>query len=143
MIQQTKQQLITSKIVIPSLVICVGQACTLKCKDCGNFTPYAPKHMLRYSMQKIINDLNLLIENATITHLGLQGGEAFLHPELNSLLQFIVNTPDIKQCQIATNGTLLPNVDVKLLQHDKMSIRISNYTRIKSIKTELIDYKAT
>ena len=29
-------------LIIPALVVIVGQACSLKCKHCANFSPYAP-----------------------------------------------------------------------------------------------------
>lgn len=60
------------------LVLVVGQACSLKCKNCANFAPYAPKEMLHYSFADIQRSLTV-IWNALggIQKVQIQGGEPF------------------------------------------------------------------
>jgi organic radical activating enzyme len=114
-------------IIIPFLVVSVGQACNFRCKDCGNFAPFAPKDTLRYDMGTIIRDLDTIIKYARIELLQIQGGEPFLHPQLEELLVFVRKCRAISLCQIATNGTVLPQVSPQSLTGEKFLVRISNY----------------
>jgi organic radical activating enzyme len=116
---------------IPFLVVIVGQACTLRCKDCGNFTAIAPKNALVYSVDQILEDLRTILQHATIRDLQIQGGEPFLYPNLNELLRFCVEHENITNVTIATNGTLLPKAEIELLQNKKIFVRISNYKPFK------------
>jgi len=129
---------ISSDIInIAFLVVCIGQACTLRCKNCGNFVVYAPKHTKIYPISRIIDDLRMIINIADINLLQIQGGEPFIHPELGKLVQFITETDAIAKCEIATNGTVKPNIDLELLKHKKMSIRISNYQIVQNDSEKL------
>lgn len=69
------------------LAISVGQACSLKCKDCANFAPYAKKENMRYSLESIKNGLDKLLpffEEIDTFH--IQGGEPFLYSDLAELI---------------------------------------------------------
>ncbi|MGJ4849964.1 hypothetical protein ACH6CV_06895, partial [Bacillota bacterium Meth-B3] len=57
---------------IPFLVVAIGQACTLRCRDCGNMSPYAPHEVSSYPIEEIIDDLKLILEYAEI----IQGQKA-------------------------------------------------------------------
>lgn len=43
------------------LAVIVGQACNLRCLDCGNLTPFAPHETRRYNVDHIIESLETLI----------------------------------------------------------------------------------
>ena len=134
-----KRRIPAEPLIIPSLVVCVGQACTLKCKDCGNLSPYAPDHTKAYPVQSIIQNLKTITEYALIDILQIQGGEPFIYRNLNQILSYAVKSDRIMNCQIATNGTVLPKVDLALLQDEKVKIRISNYPNAKNIADELLE----
>lgn len=120
---------------IPFLVVSVGQACTLKCKDCGNFSPYAEKENLAYACDKIISDLKLILKACTyIKVLQIQGGEPFIYPQLDRILHFLIDEKKVKNIQIATNGTIVPEKLFYLLRNKKIEVRISNYPVVDSIK---------
>lgn len=60
---------------VESLVICVGQACSLKCKECGNLAPYAPIESMHYNVDEIINDLDCFLKAIDyLCVLQIQGG---------------------------------------------------------------------
>lgn len=128
------------KTKLDYLCIAVGQACNLKCRDCGNFAPFAPKDMLRYDVEKIINDLKTVTKYADIRMLQIQGGEPFLYPQLETLLDFVRNCREIEMCLIATNGTVMPKVRAESLQGEKFLVRISHYPVASDISSEVQEW---
>lgn len=96
------------RLYIHFLVITVGQACNLRCKNCGNFAPFAPKQTLRYDSRKIVEKLSTITKYADIRLLQIQGGEPFLYSELSHILEFVKQCSAIGKCLIATNGTIMP-----------------------------------
>ncbi len=121
------------------MVAITGQACTLRCKDCGNMTPHVDDPSKRfYDMDGVIRCLDALLRHSTVKLLQIQGGEAFLHPHLGILLRHVAETDRIVKCQVATNGTLIPSSDeVAILKNPKFSIRISNYPIFSKRANEL------
>ncbi len=118
------------------LIICVGQACNFKCRDCVNFAPYAHKENMRYCIEDIKNDLDALLRHfSRIDKLHIQGGEPFLYTDLKELLMYIdAKYRDIiDTVQIATNGGILPSEDViQVLKKGNYDVRISNYRNVKN-----------
>lgn len=96
------------RLYIHFLVVTVGQACNLRCKNCGNFAPFAPKETLRYDVHTILEKLKIITKFADIRLLQIQGGEPFLYSELFRILEFVKQCPSVRKCLIATNGTIIP-----------------------------------
>ena len=115
------------------LVVCVGQKCNYKCKDCANFAPFSKKENLRYSLDTIKDDLkNILQYFSTIDVLQIQGGEPFIYSDLPPLIEYITEwgASKIKNIQIATNGSIVPSKAVlEALNRGGggYTVRISNY----------------
>lgn len=58
-----------------SLVLVVGQACNLKCKNCGNFCPISLPETKRYDVKSIIESLRIILKNVyRMSYLQIQGG---------------------------------------------------------------------
>jgi len=138
------------KLEVRSMLICVGQACNLKCKDCANFAPYAHKDNTRYPIENIKSDFDKTISYfKEIDTLQIQGGEPFLYKDLSELLWYIKKYNHIfKKIQIATNGTVLPTEEMlHAMKALGVSVRVSNYpleTKVEELCTVLskmkIDY---
>ncbi|GHU31251.1 hypothetical protein AGMMS50256_19440 [Betaproteobacteria bacterium] len=126
---------------IPFLVVCMGQACSLKCRDCGNFSPYAPKDTRFYSTEQIIRDLQVLIKQCSaIEILQIQGGEPFLHPGLGDLLNYLIREESrIHTIVVATNGAIPtpPQNVLEYLKDKKCFVRISNYKNVPRISRKI------
>lgn len=134
------------------MVISVGQACSLKCRDCANFSPYAQKENRRYELESIKRDIEKTFLNfSKIDVVHIQGGEPFLYSQLVEVLEFLEQYNDIyNKIQIGTNGTIIPNEDVLAylkLHNEKIEVRISKYTNINieklilSLEKENIKYR--
>lgn len=117
-------------LIIPALVVIVGQACSLKCKHCANFSPYAPNGTKRYTLEQIMSNLRLIFQSVChIKKIQIQGGEPFLYTELAELLDFIHNSDPSTTLTIATNGTIIPAETVfHALKRNHVRVRISKYS---------------
>ena len=115
---------------IPGLVVSVGQKCTLKCKNCGNFSPYASQEHLEYDVFDIIREINSFLDTVDfITEIQIQGGEPFLYKDLEKLVEFTLNEKRILHVTIASNGTIIPpDKIISLCKNPKVTIRISDYS---------------
>lgn len=116
-------------LVIPALTVIVGQACSLKCKHCANFSPFAPDFTKRYPLKKICGDLQVIFESVhRLEKVQVQGGEPFLYPDLPDLLDFIWNSGKVDILTVATNGTIIPKETVfQSMKRNRVRVRISNY----------------
>lgn len=141
-VEMTKQGL-----VIPALTVIVGQACSLRCKHCANFSPYAPKRAKHYPLEQICEDLRLIFMSVyRIKKIQVQGGEPLLYQELPELLDFIRSSGKVDTLTIATNGTILPEAYVlDALRRNHVRVRISEYPvvsneTVRQLKEQLNAY---
>jgi MoaA/NifB/PqqE/SkfB family radical SAM enzyme len=95
---------------------------------------------MRYDILKILDTLRQILSLSVIDVLQIQGGEAFLYPNLAGLLEFVLENKAVKRVVIATNGTLMPNVGLDLLRNPKLSVRISAYEHLSRKSAELKQY---
>lgn len=111
------------------LVLSVGHACTLKCKNCGNLCPFTRPEMKKYELKDIKRDIKNILECVNfIGELQIQGGEPFIYSNLKDLIEFLALQEKIKHITIATNGTTIPKNDLfYLIKENNIAIRISNY----------------
>lgn len=130
------------RVQIPYMVVSVGQACNLKCRDCANFAPLAPIEWMKYSVNEICNDFqNMFSRRIKIGTVQIQGGEPFIYSELEKLLVFLgkqKNIGNILNITIATNGKLIPNDKIldTISQYD-VFVRISRYEVCDNLATNL------
>ncbi len=112
-----------------SVVVSLGQRCNFRCKNCGNMTPSAPKEVSVYSVEDICQWVETLLKEIPfIMHMQIQGGEPFLHPELEKILHYIGENKSIYRVVIATNGSIFPKQSVlDAIKKYRMDIRISDY----------------
>ena len=118
---------------MPFLVLVVGQACSLKCKNCANFAPYAPKEMLHYSFADIQRSLTV-IWNALggIKKVQIQGGEPFLCNYMAELLHFLQQSHRVGEITITTNATILPQKKmIHALKKSDALVTLSNYEKLR------------
>lgn len=122
------------KLRIPYLVVSVGQMCNLKCKNCSNFVPYAPKELLRYPIENIITDFEALFKTISrIDLLQIQGGEPFTYTDLPKLTSYLSACNEIGEIVVATNGTITPQDEVwHNLSINNIKLRVSNYLQNRS-----------
>jgi len=144
-----------SGLVVPALTVIVGQACSLKCKHCANFSPFAPASAKHYPLEKLCDDLRVIFESVHwLEKVQVQGGEPFLYAELPELLDFIRGSGKTGILTVATNGTIVPKENVfQSMRRNHVRVRISSYPnvsketvaqlteRLKECDLEIWDYE--
>ncbi len=109
------------------LVFWVGTKCTLKCRYCCNLIPYMKQ--ISFDSDLILKDLEFITQNSKVKKLQIQGGEPFTHPDIVKILDFVSKLNNIKNIDIATNGTVNLQQEIidALKRNSKIKVRISNY----------------
>jgi organic radical activating enzyme len=119
--------------IIPRMMIMPTTKCNMRCKDCSSLLPYFEK-VEDISIEHIIRDLDIFF-NAIDRCIRLTiGGEPFLFPNLQPLLEYLINQPKLDGILMITNSTLLPRNEVlPLLQNPKVFIQVSDYGHIEKM----------
>ena len=143
----TRRVMAKSRIVplsIPFMVVTLGQACTYKCVNCCNLAPHAPAEFMRYDVGDIIGWLEHVFANVDeVRSLQLEGGEAFLHPELGRLVKFIASSSKVRSVQIATNGSVIPSDSLlDIIKNCNVIVRVSNYEATPEKRAKLLEVLA-
>jgi organic radical activating enzyme len=121
-----KDQLIESK----GLTIAITEFCTLKCKYCGEFTPYFnnPKH---YDIDLCIKSIRNLLKGVKyVHHISIIGGEPLLHPHLQTMLENVVKCENIGYFEVISNGTIVPSESLCAFigkHNPKVQLAITSY----------------
>ncbi len=116
------------KVVFHNLDLIITELCSLKCRDCSNLTQYyeAPKNIAIENLVFEIRNLCSSIDG--IFELRLIGGEPFMHPKWDIILQELLKMKQIRFIWIFTNGTICPSPEkARLLSNERVILRISNY----------------
>lgn len=92
----------------PSLACIITQKCSLCCQECGAFVPeiISPK---TYHADRIVEDLRTYCSAFDVVHhVALQGGEPFMHRQLDEIVRRVAEIPNLLFIDIVTNGTIVP-----------------------------------
>ena len=123
------------KFIIPRVVLELTTACTLNCKYCNNLMNFYthPRHIELKTLKDAVDALSAAVDEVII--LEMIGGEPFLYPELEEILQYVINKEKILSVEITTNGTIVPKSNVlNLLSNDKVTVRVSVYPNSSKIE---------
>ena len=122
------------------LEVPITTGCTLNCKECNNLIQFYQKPS-NFDADQVIRDIRRLCSvSKRIRMLRILGGEPLVHPRSAYILEKLDQIEEIKEVQIVTNGTLLFNREcLRVLQHEKFSVDISNYGIYSSRYGELIN----
>lgn len=107
----------------------MGQYCSLKCKDCCENVPYY-KNPVFSEYETIISDCEKIAASCEfIRYIELIGGEPFLHPEFQRVLEGLLQIENVGYIKVFTNGTVVPcETILKILENNRIVVNLSNYT---------------
>lgn len=121
-------------VIIPRITVIVGTKCTLRCKDCWQLMPYydAPYDI---DIKDLLTDLKQLFSIVDYcVSISIVGGEPFIYPYLDILLQYLIHNEKVGSIELTTNAMRLPNESVlNQLESDKVSVHISDYGKIDAM----------
>ena len=110
-----------------ALNLMITERCTLRCRECMNRIPYYT-NPINYDWPKMKKALERLSIITTFQRVDVLGGEAFLHPQLSDILDFLIELPQFESITVITNGTKMPDERVlEAFRHSKVQVRISDY----------------
>ena len=112
--------------------------CSLRCKKCVFMMPYF-EHPIDYDLDKLLLYMDRLFDCVdAIQIFRILGGEPFLYPNLDRIIDKALATDKVKTIDIVTNGTILP--PTRLFEHMKdsrLTVQISDYGKYSRHKEEL------
>lgn len=111
--------------------------CTLRCKNCLALKPYfTNRSEMPWEKMELVIDRLLSLKWFRRFH--LLGGEPFLYPHLDKVLEKLCASPELEHINIITNGTVIPNETVlNLLKNPKVMVRVSYYGDLSKNYREL------
>lgn len=121
-----------NKVYLYRTDISITSKCNLKCKKCNMFMPMFnnPKNREFIEIKDDIDTYFKWVDNLHL--LNLLGGEPFLHPEFNQILEYIGEKyyrKNVEHIEIFTNGTIIPSDEIiETCKRYNISIQVSDYT---------------
>jgi len=120
-----------SGLYYSNIELAVTTNCTLRCKNCCHYipryarTPYTPAEIMIGDLQKLLGSIRWVDEFRVL------GGEPLLHPELDKIVSFLLDSKKIGRVEIVTNGTLSPSQRLlDLFPNDRLNIFVSDYGKL-------------
>jgi hypothetical protein len=109
----------------------LGTVCTLKCEHCVEGIAYVPRARRAFvPAEAVIKDIEKLAKACDyIVRLDFCGGEPFLHPQLEEILNHAVTVRNIGYFYVITNGTVVPGDSLgRVLRDPRIKVVISDYS---------------
>lgn len=108
----------------------ITDKCNLNCALCSHFSPLV-KEENRYSIEQFTKDARRLKElTEHIGCIGLWGGEALLHPQLDKIIDISREIFKDSEVIVGTNGILIPTISEHILnaiKRNDCALHISGY----------------
>lgn len=108
----------------------ITDKCNLNCALCSHFSPLV-KEENKYSVEQFTKDVWRLRElTEHVENIGLWGGEALLHLQLDELVNISREAFPKTAIEVGTNGILIPSLSDRILtaiKENNCTVRISGY----------------
>jgi len=106
----------------------VSQNCSLKCEHCCEQVPYLNDKGFS-SVEDIVSDVKKIAESSEfLNFVELIGGEPFLHPQIEELIEELLKIENIGYIKSFTNGTIVPSDKLcNIINNPRFMLQISNY----------------
>lgn len=118
------------KILLETGYLFITQRCSLKCKYCiAYMNSYSNEKRMDFEISRILTDIDRLAEACSyIKRVVIYGGEPFLHPHINKIVDRLAQKTNVGVIDIVTNG-IFKQQDAILndLRYDNLRIEFSNY----------------
>lgn len=120
-------------LVLPRIMVMPTTRCNMKCRDCSSLLPYF-KAPIDLEIEQVIQDIELFTEAIDECIRITVGGEPFLYPKLQELLEYLLKQEKILGILLITNSTILPNQPIlDLLKDPKVLVEISDYGHLEKM----------
>lgn len=127
-----------NKVFLRSLDIMITERCSLKCKDCSNLMQYF-EHPKDYGVGEVINSFDSLIDHVDeIMEARVLGGDAFMHFNWWSIVDYLIHSKKVRRVMVYTNGVIVP-WDIGILSSEKVIVVITDYGKLSRNLAKIIN----
>jgi len=109
----------------------INQKCTLQCSHCGQYiNHYSAEDRINFPLERIKIDIDRMLDAVdSIGYISIIGGEPFIHPALNEIIEHILTKPNFGVIGITTNGICkITKKHLKTLNNGKTRVIFSDYS---------------
>lgn len=116
-------------ITVPYLPVYLTTRCSLNCEKCNNLMPLFSAHPVELDNTKTKKSLErILAASREMIFCELVGGEPFVAPDFEEMLDFVSAQDKIRQIVVVTNATVIPGDSVmEKLAASRALVRVSDY----------------
>ncbi|MDR0736931.1 MAG: radical SAM protein [Zoogloeaceae bacterium] len=117
--------------VLNILTFILGQKCTLSCKHCIQYINHFPrKERMLFPARQIIEDIDQASAAYNFIRVAMiVGGEAFLHPDLPSIVSHALDKNNFGIVKVLTNGICgITDEMIDILKHKRCMLQFTDYT---------------
>ena len=119
--------------VLPRTMIMPTTRCNLRCQGCSSLLPLF-QNPQDISIDQIIQDCDVFFAAVDECIRLTVGGEPFLYPDLNRILERLIEEPKLLGIMLITNGMKIPDDSlIPLLKNKKVFVEISDYGRLEQM----------
>ena len=119
--------------VIPRTMLMPTTRCNLRCKGCSSLLPLF-EHPQDIDVNQILKDCDIFFSGIDECIRLTVGGEPFLYPKLDVILEHLIAEPKLLGIMLITNGMKVPDASlIPLLQDRKVFLEISDYGRLEQM----------
>lgn len=120
-------------LVLPRIMIMPTTRCNMRCKGCSSLLPYF-KTPQDVPIEQIIDDFELFFSGIDECMRITVGGEPFLYPHLQEILEYLLAQKKVLGIMLITNSTILPKPEVvELLRNPKILVEVSDYGHLEKM----------
>ena len=125
--------------VSPSVSYVMTEKCSLNCENCGAFVPDIDDPET-FDFNSIVSDIKKYCSAFDVVHhIALQGGEPFMHKNIDKVVKEIAKIPNLLFIDIVTNGTINPkDVTMCEIKNNGAAIVMSDYGEHSPKKSSLM-----
>lgn len=117
-------------VFLENLTFMITTCCSLKCKYCCAYMNSYPSDRRKHiPYAQIANDIDAIFSSVdSIGAITIQGGEPFLHPEIDRIVSKILEKNNFGIVSIATNGIFkISKEKLKAFQDKRLNVAFSGY----------------
>jgi organic radical activating enzyme len=125
------------ELVFPVVTFVVNQKCTLQCTHCGQYiNHYGAEARVNFPFERIKADVDRVFDAVdAIGFVSIIGGEPFLHPALNEIVDLVLSKRNGGVLGITTNGVCsIEEEHLRRLKNGRTRLIFSDYTAALSEK---------
>lgn len=120
-------------LFLDNLTFMISTKCSLKCKYCVAYmNSYSNDDRRHMPCERVIKDIDTIFENVdAVGSVTVQGGEPFLHPDIDKILKRLLEKKNLGIVSVATNGVFRISSEqldnINKIQDERLNIAFSGY----------------